>query len=73
VVLNVTEVTGTRFVGETGLFSMSQLYSSLCNCLSRIFYLGAALKLSCLNKSLHCLVQNNSSFLLLLPEFPQNE
>lgn len=69
--LNVFEVAGTRLVGEIALVSMSWPYSSLCNCLLHIFYLGAASKLSCLNKSMRCLVQNNSSFLLPLPEFPQ--
>lgn len=65
------EVAGTRLVGGIALVSMSWPYSSLRNCLSRIFYLGAASKLSCLNKTVHRLVQNKSSFLLPLPEFLQ--
>lgn len=58
-VLNVIEVVGTRLVGEIGLTSMCWPYLNLCNCLSHVFYRGAASKLSCLNRSMHCLVQNN--------------
>lgn len=63
-VLHVIVVAGTCLLGGILLVSMSWTCSSLFSHLSHLIYLGTVLKLSCLNKSVHCLVQNNSSFLL---------